>query len=87
MHCSSQRTFQNKPPRRKDRQRYPLYLTVFWFPLACISKKTVGNTVKLSATFKLAQRLSYYLSISISYAVSLPDLTMHLATVAVFISG
>jgi hypothetical protein len=37
--------------------------------------------------FKLAQRLSYYLSISISYAVSLPDLTMHLATVAVFISG
>lgn len=25
--------------RRKDRQRHPLYLTVFWFRLACISKK------------------------------------------------
>jgi hypothetical protein len=31
----------------KDRQRYALYLTVFWFWLACISKKTVRNTVNL----------------------------------------
>jgi hypothetical protein len=83
-----QRIFQNQTASGKDRQRYPLYTTVFWFRLACILQKTVRNTVKLSATnrFKLAQRLSYYLSISISYAVSLPDLTMHLATVAVFIS-
>jgi hypothetical protein len=45
----SQPIFQNKPPWRKDRQRYALQLTVFWFRLACISKKTVRNTVKLSA--------------------------------------
>jgi hypothetical protein len=35
-------------PRGKDRQRHALYLTVFWFRLACISKKTVRNTVNLS---------------------------------------
>jgi len=43
-----QRIFQNKPPYRKDRQRYALYLTVFWFPPMCTSEKTVKNTVKLS---------------------------------------
>jgi len=41
---------QNKPHYKKDRQHYPLNLTVFWFRLACISKKTVRNTVNLSAT-------------------------------------
>jgi hypothetical protein len=50
MNYPFQRIFQNKPPYKKDRQRYPLYLTVFWFRLACISKKTVRNTVNLSAT-------------------------------------
>ena len=42
-----QRIFQNKPPYGKDRQRYVLNLTVLWFRLACISKKTVRNTVNL----------------------------------------
>ena len=45
MNYPFQRTFQNKPPYGKDRQRYPLYLTVFWFRPAGISKKTVRNTV------------------------------------------
>src|SRR5262249_50407171 len=42
-----------------DRQRYPLYMTVFWFPPARISKKTVRNTVNLSAADpdRLARRL------------------------------
>jgi hypothetical protein len=44
----SQRIFQNKPPYGKDRQRFALYLTVFWFPSMCTSEKTVKNTVKLS---------------------------------------
>jgi hypothetical protein len=44
----SERIFKNKPPYGKDRQRYALYLTVFWFRLADISKKTVRNTVNLS---------------------------------------
>jgi hypothetical protein len=44
----SQRIFQNKPPYGKDRQRYALYLTVFWFPSMCTSEKTVKNTVTLS---------------------------------------
>jgi len=59
MNYPFQRTFQNKPPYGKDRQRYPLYLTVFWFRPAGISKKTVRNTVNLSATdgLKLARRL------------------------------
>ena len=48
MNYPSQRIFQSKPPYGKDRQRYALYLTVFWFWLACISKKTVRNTVNLS---------------------------------------
>ena len=38
----SQRIFRSKPPYGKDRQRYALYLTVFWFWLACISKLKVG---------------------------------------------
>jgi hypothetical protein len=42
-----QRIFQNKPPYGKDRQRYVLNLTVLWFRLACVSKKTVRNTVNL----------------------------------------
>jgi len=45
----SQRIFQNKPLYGKDRQRYALYLTVSWFRLADISKKTVRNTVNLSS--------------------------------------
>jgi hypothetical protein len=32
--CPFQRIFKNMPPYGKDRQRYPLYLTVFWFRLA-----------------------------------------------------
>ena len=48
MNYPSQRIFQNKPPHGKDRQRYALNLTVFWFRLADISKKTVRNTVNLS---------------------------------------
>lgn len=48
MNYPSQRIFQSKPPYEKDRQRYALYLTVFWFWLACISKKAVRNTVNLS---------------------------------------
>lgn len=44
----SQRIFQNQPPYGKDRQSYPLNLTVFWFRLARISKKTVRNAVNLS---------------------------------------
>lgn len=36
-------------PYGKNHQRYLLYLTVFWFRLARISKKTVRNTVNLSA--------------------------------------
>jgi len=44
----SNRIFQNKPPYGKDRQRYALYLTVFWFPSMYTSEKTVKNTVKLS---------------------------------------
>ncbi len=43
-----QRIFQNKPPYGKDRQRYALYLTVFWFPSMCTSERTVKKTVKLS---------------------------------------
>jgi hypothetical protein len=33
----------------KKTQRYALYLTVFWFRRMCTSKKTVRNTVNLSA--------------------------------------
>ena len=47
MNYPSQRIFKNNPPYRKDRQRYALNLTVLWFRLACISKKTVRNTVNL----------------------------------------
>jgi hypothetical protein len=36
-----QRIFKNKPPYGKDRQRYALYLTVFWFPSMGTSEKTV----------------------------------------------
>jgi hypothetical protein len=43
-----QRIFYNKPPYGKDRQRYALYLTVFWSPSMCTSEKTVRNTVNLS---------------------------------------
>jgi hypothetical protein len=43
-----QRIFQNKPPYGKDRQRYALYLTVFWFSPMCTLEKTVRKTVKLS---------------------------------------
>jgi len=42
MNYPSQRIFKSKPPYGKDRQRYALYLTVFWFWLACISKLKVG---------------------------------------------
>jgi hypothetical protein len=35
-------------PARKDRQRYGLCLTVFWFRRMCSSKMTVKNTVKSS---------------------------------------
>jgi hypothetical protein len=35
-------------PCEKDRQRYALHLTVLWFRLARISKKTVRNTVNVS---------------------------------------
>jgi hypothetical protein len=48
MNYPFQRIFKNKPPYGKDRQRYALYLTVFWFPSMCTSEKTVKNTVKLS---------------------------------------
>jgi len=41
-------SFRNKPANGKDRQRYALYLTVFWFPSMCTLEKTVRNTVKLS---------------------------------------
>jgi hypothetical protein len=37
----------------KDRQRYALYLTVFWFRGMCTSKKTVRNTVNLSGYRKV----------------------------------
>jgi hypothetical protein len=47
MNYPFQRIFQNKPPYGKDRQRYVLNLTVLWFRLACLSKKTVRNTVNL----------------------------------------
>jgi hypothetical protein len=67
-----QRILQNRSFYGKDRQRYPLYLTVFWFRLACILQKTVRNTVNLSAAtrLKLARRFAYSLCISISYEVS-----------------
>jgi hypothetical protein len=48
MYYPFQHIFQNKPAYGKDRQRYALYLTVLWFRLACISTKTVRNTVNLS---------------------------------------
>ena len=44
----SQRILQNKLPCGKVRQRYALYLTVYWFQLERISKKTIRNTVSSS---------------------------------------
>lgn len=83
-----QHILQNKPPYGKDRQRYPLNLTAFRFQLACISKKTVRNTVNLSVTngSNLFDVFHYSLCISISYSVSPRDLIMHLASVAAFLS-
>jgi hypothetical protein len=40
----------SKPSSEKDRQCDPLYLTILWFRLACISRKTLRNTVDLSTT-------------------------------------
>ncbi len=56
-HYPFQRIFQNRPPDGKDRQRYPFYLTVFWFRLVCISKKTVRNTVNLCDWLSLLDAL------------------------------
>jgi hypothetical protein len=42
----------NNSPCKKDRQRYALYLTVVWFRLARISKKTVRNTVSASGYWR-----------------------------------
>jgi hypothetical protein len=36
--------FQKQTAYGKDRQRYPLYLTVFWFRLVRISKKAVNRS-------------------------------------------
>ena len=55
-----QRIIQNQTASGKDRQRYPLYVTVLWFRLARISKKTVRNAVNLS-TAKPAQMLDVLL--------------------------
>jgi hypothetical protein len=75
----SQRILQNQTAYGKDRQRYPLYLTVFSFRLACISKKTVRNTVNLSAANRitLARRLAYSFFYSMTYGASRRDLTTH----------
>jgi hypothetical protein len=45
--------FRTIRPTDKDRQRYALYLTVFWFPSMCTSEKTVKNTVKLSSYLRV----------------------------------
>ena len=49
LHCG----FGNKLVYGKDRQRDAHNLTVFWYWLACISKKTARNTVNLSSYRRL----------------------------------